>query len=228
MKVTFLTAAGILSFLLGASSVRAEDEKNTKAQGQESTKNVGVMSPQQNDVAIARWLGIDNQMVIDCAKLGESQATNKEVKDFATQLVADHTKCMEDCKKKFSSTNNDTNNDNATEAKPAVVITNDGGASRDGRVFYRPTNFVDVKESVYKELKSKAEEQFKALKGAQFDEAFIKHQVMAHECILANIKVVRKNASKELAKDLDVMSEQLTSHLNRAKEISKTVTTASK
>ena len=47
----------------------------------------------------------------------------------------------------------------------------------------------------------------------------MKHEVMAHEMLLATMKSVRPTASPELQKSLDAGIEKVEAHLKRAREL---------
>lgn len=54
-----------------------------------------VLSPQENDRSIARWLACDNRIILGCAKLGKERASHADVKTFADALVIEHQKCLD-------------------------------------------------------------------------------------------------------------------------------------
>src|SRR4051812_35485871 len=51
----------------------------------------GAFAQSVNDAQIAAIVVAANQVDIDAGKLAESKGSNKEVKDFAKRMVADHT-----------------------------------------------------------------------------------------------------------------------------------------
>ena len=212
----FALAAGVCMGLVAWSTSGADD---TPPSGTDVAKAAGVVTPAENDARILAWLKTDCDSITKCAEDAVSRASSDDVKQYAQRVVDEHKKwhqTFKDFKK----------NDNRTSAyvppadKTARVVQDDG-ASRDGRVAYSPTDFLDVKRKVCSHMEKVGEKAMKDLKGAEFDRAFIKHMEFGHEAAIASIDAVRGNASKELAENLDKAKEAMQSHLDKAKELCK-------
>jgi predicted outer membrane protein len=179
-----------------------------------------VISPKENDQRIARWLNVDNNMIIESAKLAETQASNAEVKEFAKTLAAEHEKCraeLADMIKAADTTRRTTVEDTTPDRRRTAVVVTDDGARRDGNMVFKPADFLMVKENTAKHLGEVAKKHWSKVTGNEFDRAFMSHIVMAHECLMANIKEVRSSASAEFRTALDTHAEKLKGHCDAAK-----------
>ena len=221
---------------------------------------MGVITPQENDRRIARWLTVDSRMILECAKFGREHAQRPEVKHFAEMLVTDHEKCQEDLRATKARTEDRTKaeeskvknqsdketrreetdsaqqskntksdlGDNSTDRSRTAVLIQDDGKSRDERMVYHPTDFLAVREEVSHQMLDIARKDWDTLSGVDFDNAFVRHQILAHEMMIASIKSVRPGTSTTMRTSLDRSLEQLKNHLKTARELShSTVSTTS-
>ena len=193
----------------------------------------GVISPRENDSRIARWLEVDNKMVLECAKIGKERSADPDVRAFADFVTTEHKKCVDDLQAVAKDKKDDrvspaaardegdrkTLGDTSPDRRRTAVLIQDDGKSRASRMVFHPTDFVTVHEDVYKHLHSTMKKEWEAVSGQEFDRAFMKHQVMAHEMLLASMKSVRSNASAEMRKSLDAGIEKVTQHLKQAREL---------
>jgi predicted outer membrane protein len=184
----------------------------------EAVSPVGVISPQENDRRIARWLVVDNDGLRGCAAMVEDHSSNVRVKEMARSIVADH-KRMDARLNAFTGVILEETR--ATEASKTATLLKDDGRSRDNRFAFKPTDFLAVKESVCKGLRSKAEEEFKSLKGTEFDDAFLAHMVIGHEALIANIDAVRNDSTQQLQTTLDEFRDLSVQHLKNVRSLRK-------
>lgn len=142
-----------------------------------------------NDAQIAAIVVTANQVDIDAGKLAKSKASGKEVKDFANQMVTDHTgsnKAAHELAEKLKLKPED----NATSAS----------------------------------LKSGGEEnmkKLKELKGAEFDKAYIGHEVAYHQAVLDTIDktLIPSAKNSELKALLTKTRPVIADHLEHAKRL---------
>jgi len=142
-----------------------------------------------NDAQIAHIVVTANQVDIDAGKLAQGKAKSKEVKDFAKQMVTDH-----------SGVN-----------KQAVALAKKLGVKPEDN----PTS---------QSLKKGGEDNvkhLKTLKGAEFDKAYVDHEVAYHEQVLDAIdKVLVPSAKNEELKALIVkVRPAFVAHLEHAKSL---------
>lgn len=182
-----------------------------------------VVSPQENDRRIVRWLTIDNRGLAECARGAADRSANPAVKQFAADVLREH----EDFLKRFGPAD-----DAETTAQPraadapskpeqTAVLLRDDGASRAGAMIYRPTDFVAVKEEVCNAMKDVAEKQMESLPPQEFDRAFLAHMVFGHHALIASVDALDDTASADLKPQLGRMREMLEHHLTRAGELQK-------
>jgi len=190
----------------------------------------GVMSPRENDSRIARWLAVDNKMIVEGAKIGKERATSSDVKSFADAMLADHEKCVKDLEAvkgnkddgaAASRNQNDrkTLGDTTPDRRRTAVLIQDDGKSRGSAAIYHPTDFLAVHEDVFNHMKNSMKKEWEGVSTEEFDRAFMKHQVMAHEMLLATMQSVRSTASTEMRKSLDDGIAKTKDHLKQAREL---------
>jgi len=214
-----LTAAG-----LGFAGDKDAPKKVTNSQingAVEVAAPVGIISPQENDRRIARWLAVDNESLRECAAMAEDRAENTRIKEMARAVVAEHKRFDERLNAFTQTTADDVNNKQTPPASKTATLLKDDGRSRDGRLAFKPTDFLTVKETVCKELRSMAEKEFKDLKGADFDNAFLAHMVFGHEALIATVDAVKGDATQQLQTTLNDFRQISEQHLKNVRNLRK-------
>jgi len=225
-----------LAFFAWSQAQDAKQNPTYRIKEGDTISSVGIISPEENDRRIVRWLIPDQQAVIECSKMAQERATNENVKQFAQMMVSEHNSCLdklESIRKRRS--------DSTEAAKPSlppvtkaegaevdlkksgIVLRDEDGKQRDGKMVYHPTDFVKVKEEICNEMKSTMAKEMKSISGSEFDRAYVMHMVAGHEAILSSCKAVRKTASKELQAMLDQNIEKITNHLKQARQLAEQV-----
>jgi len=215
IAITALTAVGMV--------MAADDNGPPRKDGVAAARDVaalGVVTPQENDRRIARWLDVDNESMIACTQLAESHAHNPAIKDLARTLNADHKRMQERLKAftRYAVPAADVERA-AVPVNATATLLRDEGRSRDGRLTFAPTDFLQIKEIVCKELRAKAEKEFENLKGAEFDHAFMAHMQFGHEAMLANLNAVKGGASQQLQTTLDEFRQSTEQHLKNVRQL---------
>jgi putative membrane protein len=142
-----------------------------------------------NDAQIASIVVTANQVDIDAGNFAKTRAKNPQVKQFAQQMVTDHTGV----------------NKQATELAAKLKVTPEDN----------PTS---------QSLKSGGEanvNKLKSLKGADFDKAYIDHEVDYHQAVLDAVdKTLIPGAKNEELKALLVKTRPaFVAHLEHAKHV---------
>lgn len=189
-----------------------------------------VVTPQENDHRIARWLIIDNRMIFDCAKLAKDRAERANVRSFAETLTADHQKCLDDLNslsgkkapqdKTTDGSEKKALGDNSKDRSRTAVLVHDYGASRDSRMVFHPTDFLAIREDVFRHLNETTRKEWEGISGAEFDRAFLKHQILGHELLIATMQAIRPTASAELQSSIDRDLVKWKTHLQMARNLS--------
>lgn len=194
----------------------------------ESPSSSGVLSPDENDARIVRWLSLDNRSLIECARMAADRSSNSALKEFAKHVANDHQTFQEhfgtkhEAHKNDAATNGQTNNTNVQNGAKTdtpnqqATLVNDDGRSRDGAVIFRPTDFLMVKERVCQKMQSLAKKEMEHLNGADFDKAFISHMVFGHEALTASIDALDGSASQALQPQLKELRDVVSKHLDEA------------
>jgi putative membrane protein len=147
------------------------------------------VAQQITDAQIAAIVVTANQVDIDAGMLAESKATSADVKDFAKQMVTDHTGV----------------NKQATDLATRLNLKPENNPTSES-----------LKSEGDKNVKS-----LKGLKGAEFDKAYIDHEVAYHQQVLDALdKTLIPNAKNEELKTLLVkVRPAFEAHLAHAKQV---------
>jgi predicted outer membrane protein len=200
----------------------------------ESHASTGVLSPDQNDARIVRWLSLDNRALVDCARMAADRSGNSALKEFAQHVADDHQKFQDHFGKKHATakdvqpkTGDAQNGASADTQKEQATLVRDDGRSRDGAMIFRPTDFLMVKEHVCQKMQSLAKKEMEHLNGTDFDRAFISHMVFGHEALTASIDAVDNSASQALQPQLKELRDVVSRHLDEARRLHDQVMPAS-
>jgi putative membrane protein len=141
------------------------------------------------DPQIAGIVVAANKIDVDAGKIAKSHSKNKEVQQFAQQMITDHT---------------------AVNKQAAALA--------------KKLNVKPAESDTSKALKSGAKENeanLKKLKGADFDKAYVDHEVAYHEQVLGAIdKVLIPNAKNaELKGLIEKVRPAIQAHLDHAKHL---------
>ena len=141
------------------------------------------------DPQIAGIVVTANQIDVDAGKIAKSRSKNKEVQDFAQQMITDHT---------------------AVNKQASALVKKLGVKPADS----------DTSKSLKKAAADTAKK-LKALKGAQFDKAYVDNEVVYHQQVLDAIdKVLIPNADNaELKGLIEKVRPAIAAHLEHAKHL---------
>jgi len=150
---------------------------------------VSAQSAAPTDPQIAAIVVTANQVDIDAGQLAKSNAKSKQVKDFAQQMITDHSGV----------------NKQATDLVHKLKVTPEDN----------PTS-KSLKEGGVQNIS-----QLKTLKGADFDKAYIDHEVTYHQNVLDALdKTLIPNAKNDELKALMVkVRPAFVAHLEHAKQL---------
>ena len=142
-----------------------------------------------SDAQIAGIVVAANKIDVDAGKIAKSHTKNKEVQQFAQQMITDHT-----------------------------------AVNKQASALAKKLNVKPAESDTSKALKSAAKENeasLKKLKGAEFDKAYVDHEVEYHQAVLDAIdKVLIPSAKNAELKDLITkVRPAFVAHLDHAKMI---------
>jgi predicted outer membrane protein len=182
--------------------------------------SLGVLSAEQNDKRIVHWLSVDNRGLAECAKFAAEHSSNEAVKNFARQVADEHGRFQDEV---FAKRMDQPAADVKRDAGATAALINDEGRVRDGKLLFRPTDFVAVKEKICKAMGDKAKKEMEALSGAEFDHAFTAHMVFGHEALAVSIDALDNDATDGLKDDLHKLHDMVDKHAAQARELQKQV-----
>jgi predicted outer membrane protein len=191
-----------------AQNTSGGSERRPADQGTRTADGAGA---HQLDNQIAACLLLGNQEEVTLAKFAEQHAKSAEVKDFAKQVVQDHTKAMDTLAKEIP--------DVATiklayDADPRAIRQ----PSEKNDSIDRDPNVAMLKQ-IKHECLSLTQKELERFKGADFDRAYLGQQVGAHIAMLAQLRGAKSFASPKLQKVIADGDKVTTEHLRRANEI---------
>ena len=196
------------------------------------------------DQFMVAWLAPCKEEEIILAKMAQGRAQNPQVKQFADQMIADHTAFLQKLGKfgHVEKTFDTTADANAT--KPATVpatppadegvvrntlrevgesareVARDVGDAVRSTVGY--TDSADacrMKREIHRECLSLTERELDRWQGAEFDQAYLGQQAGAHIGMLATLKTFEKHASNEMRPVIEQARATTEKHLNHANEL---------
>lgn len=158
------------------------------------------------DQQIAAVISGCAQNEIEISKMAQSKAQSEEVKQFAEQMVRDHSPGHQEMRQLAGPLA-------GGESAARSDNTNTAGAGAGGLDWVRIHHEVGQKclASIKQELGSK--------EGKEFDQCYMGQQIGAHMKAIDELKVLRNYASGDLRQKLDHELEMATTHYKKAKEI---------
>lgn len=171
------------------------------------------------DSQLAACLIVDNQGEIALGKLAEQKSKDNDVKQFAQQMVKEHTDFMQKLER-FA----------AEQGQGAAAQSNSAVqnmASATQPMGSQQLNLASLKQQIGQKCLEMTQQELERKDGAEFDKCYVGQQVGAHVAVLAELEVFRNQASPELASLLDKGIQTTKTHLEHAKTIAKSLEKAS-
>lgn len=187
MKIIYLSVA------LAAGAFVLSVPPKCAAQSAPVQATPAAVSAAPSDPEIANIVVTANTIDIDAGKLAEKKSKNPKVKDFAKEMVKDHTAL----------------NHQATQLAKKIKITPKDNATSEGLKTGAKENVANLKK----------------LSGADFDKAYIDHEVEFHQAVLKAIdETLLPNAKNGDLKELLTKARPtIEAHLNHAKQVQSTL-----
>ena len=153
-----------------------------------SAQDKGPSDPQIAGIVVAA-----NKIDVDAGKIAKSHSKNKEVQQFAQQMITDHT-----------------------------------AVNKQASALAKKLNVKPAESDTSKALKSAAKENeanLKKLKGAEFDKAYVNHEVDYHQQVLDAIDktLIPSAQNAELKSLLVTVRPAFVAHLEHAKHLQATL-----
>jgi predicted outer membrane protein len=224
----------------------AEQRRENAEQNREKAQASGHRIENMDHFMVA-WLAPCNEEEVILAKMAQGRSQNPQVKQFADQMIQDHTAFLEKLGKfghieetfKNAAVARDPNVKRDAAAAPAATPTE--GAVRDtvravgetarevardvGDAVRSTVGYTDsadacrMKREIHRECLALTERELDKWQGADFDQAYLGQQVGAHIGALATLKTFEKHASNEMRPLIEEARATTEKHLNHANEL---------
>jgi len=168
----------------------------TQRQGQQGQQGQGSRSDQE--IAACVYGEASNE--IEIAKLAQQKAQSDEVRQFAEQMVKEHSPGAQEMQQLAGNL--------ASHNTPQRE--SDGGL-----------DWVAVKNQIGKQCLASVKQELSQKPSAEFDHCFMGQQIVAHMKVIDELKVLRNFASQDLQQKLDKELQTAQQHLEHAKQIEK-------
>jgi len=139
------------------------------------------------------------QNEIEIAKFAQEKAQSSEVKQFAEQMIREHSPACDEMRQLAGSLAN--HNNAGQGAQPGSL------------------DWVRIHQEVGQQCLASVKKELSDKKGEEFDHCFMGQQIGAHMKVIDELKVLRNHASPELRQKLDKELQMATTHFEKAKKI---------
>jgi len=219
---------GLIVSALLASVVVAQERTEPAREGRQAAQPAGQSSRADQEIAAVKLAFGRNE--VELAKLAAQKAQSDDVKQFAAQMVKEHSAGIARLEKVAGSLANAPRGfgdsrqppirpDAGAEVRvqpgavPAVDVTvNRGGASG-------PLNWVAIQQQMAEQCLSASKEELSKKTGTEFDKCFMGMAIGGHHQTVVADKVFLQYASPQFRGDLEECLQKSTTHLNEAKQI---------
>jgi putative membrane protein len=173
------------------------------AQGQPAAQPAqGQGQSAKSDQEIAACLYLEASNEIEIAKFAQQKATNQEVRQFAEQMVREHSPGAQKMQQLAGNLVADRGGQNTGRG--------DGGL-----------NWIAVKKEIGQQCLQSTKQELSQKSEKEFDQCFMTQQAMAHHHVVDALKVLRNHASQQLQQTIDQELQMAQHHLHQAKELVK-------
>jgi predicted outer membrane protein len=218
MSAPKIIAIALTAFVMLATNSLAQQNFQKLPQRYEANKPVANATTQAGansaDSQLAACLIVDNQGEIALGKLAEQKSKDNDVKQFAQQMVKEHTDFMQKLER-FAT------EQGAGAAQANSAVQNMANATQP--MGSQPLNLVSLKQQIGQKCLEMTQQELGKYDGIQFDKWYVGQQIGAHMQVLAELEVFRNQASPELASLLDKGIATTKTHLEQAKTLEKSL-----
>jgi len=169
---------------------------------QQGQQRQGQGRESRSDQEIATCVYGEASNEIEIAKLAEQRAHNQEVRQFAQQMVKDHSPGAQEMQRLAGNL--------AAESGQQHAANRGGEGGLD---------WINVKKQIGQQCLASVKQELSQKHGAEFDECFMGLQIGAHMKVVDELKVLRNYASQDLQQKLDKELQTAQHHLQMAKDI---------
>jgi len=167
-------------------------------QGQQRQGQQGHGSRSDQEIAACVYGEASNE--IEIAKLAQQKAQSEEVREFAQQMIKEHSPGAQEMQQLAG---------NLVSSQPQ-------GGQRGGE---GGLDWISVKKQIGQQCLASVKQELSQKPAAEFDHCFMGQQIGAHMKVVDELKVLRNYASQELQQKLDKELQMAQHHLQLAKQI---------
>jgi predicted outer membrane protein len=203
----------------------------------------GVRMPSLTDWQIAEWLSVDNQGEVALAEIAEQQASDKDVKKFAQQMMDEHKELLQKLQRLKGVGRGEPRQGQPGQGQPGQGQPGQArpeGQVRQGQVPQRQPqqgqfqpgqiqpqqgrpqqglDLVMLKHQLGEQCRQSASRELQRKDGSEFDKCYMGMQIGMHMQMLDTLKVMSRYASHELDQLIEEGEKTTESHLDHAKKI---------
>ena len=181
-----------------------------------------------SDQQIAAVIATCNRTEVAAAKFALGKLKSDDAKEIATMLIKDHTEAAAKFGKWAGQAANvntgakpeEKAGDNEEARTPPVTAP---AAGNQPRIALKPAtahlDWVALHQEMADEGLQACVKELSKYEGADFDKAFLGHQIGGHLMTAANLKVLKRHASSELGTEIDSAIEATESHLKKIRDL---------
>jgi len=198
----------------------------------------GARMPSLTDWQIAEWLSVDNQGEVALAEIAEQQASDKDVKKFAQQMLDEHTEFLQKLQRLTGVGRGEPRQGQPGQGQQGLARPE--GQVRQGQVPQRQPqqgqfqpgqiqpqqgrpqqglDLVMLKHQLGEQCRQSASRELQRKDGSEFDKCYMGMQIGMHMQMLDTLKVMSRYASQELDQLIEEGEKTTESHLDHAKKI---------
>jgi putative membrane protein len=171
--------------------------------------------PSLTDWQIAEWISVDNQGEVALAEIAEQHASDKDVKQFAQQMVDEHTEFLQKLQRLTGVGGAKQAQDQANREQVQQPRQNQAPQGQ----FQQGLDLIALKHQLGDQCRQSASRELERKEGAEFDMCYMGMQIGMHMQMLDTLKVMSRHASQELDQLIEEGEKTTESHLEHAKRI---------
>jgi predicted outer membrane protein len=191
-----------------------------------------VRMPSLTDWQIAEWISVDNQGEVALAEIAEQHASDKDVKQFAQQMLDEHTEFLQKLQRltgvgrgeprQGQTQQGQARQDQVPQRQPQQGQFQPGQPGQNQPQQGRAQQGLDIvmlKHQLGDECRQSASRELQRKEGVEFDKCYMGMQIGMHMQMLDTLKVMSRHASQELDQLIEEGEKTTESHLEQAKRI---------
>ncbi len=216
MYRTILTGAIVGAALAVLPVAHAQQSSTPRTAGQQTTAGM-----QSKDKQIAQWLAADNYVEVEIAKLAKDKAKSDKVKDFAKTVCDDHEKAKEKLAKAVPGTSLDIDKDGSQDRGVARTQQSQQANTLTASRGRDDLDSSDLKRKIAKKRVECLKKELEDQDGDKFDAAFLGHQLVQHQNMIASLTVLENETDGDLKDAIKEERKTAEDHYEKAKELMK-------